>query len=133
MERQIISEGTHFLSGIERVFIKTFYNEVANGIRFVLDGKSYECYEDPEDGYRSTGVLKESDKKCKYTFPEQPVRVEWYNGDHDSCYVKMWKLTMRDPYTNNKILVIGTDNYDDYYPMAIFNYYPENMKVNQDR
>lgn len=130
MKQQIISEGTHFLSGVERVTVQTEWGDMANGLRFTIDGKSYECYEDKEDGYRSTGHILETDKQCKYNFPPQPVNIEWFDECDEYTSYKTWYLVMKDPSTDLVVLRVGTSDYNDYYPMAILDFTPENMKIN---
>ena len=131
-----IPDGKVLLSGIDTVAVKVgFYGEDStNGIVIQLNGKNYLCYEDPEDGYRSCSIFQEVSSKCKYTFPPQPVFVEHYNvvineyGYEDSNHgIKI--------YNDNKelILQVGTDHYDDYYPMAVFEWHPENLPINKNR
>lgn len=114
-----IPDGLHYLSGIENI-----RKYGMDGVRFTLSGQSYECFENESDGYRSYGELLFSDEVCKYNFPPQPVNTTFKDTGYD------WSLTMFDPVTENVILKIGTINYDDWYPVAVFEYNPENMSIN---
>ena len=143
MEKARISNGIHTLSGINDLIIKGNYedpyylSEDANGYVFILDGKTYVVFEDPEDGYRSCGKICEAKNGeiCTNIFPEQKVLVKYINGikEDDWCNYKIWYYEFRNPKTKKLILKIGTDNYDDYYPMSIFEYHPENLPINLNR
>lgn len=131
-----IPDGKALLSGIDTISVKVGFDgeDSTDGVVIQLNGKSYLCYADPEDGYRSISQFYSVPHECKYTFPPQPVFVEQYDdkaGDYgyapSNHGIKI--------YNDNKelILWVGTDNYDDYYPMAIFEYHPENLPINKDR
>ncbi len=38
-----------------------------------------------------------------------------------------------DFITDKLVLEIGTENYDDWYPTCIMNWYPENLFCNENR
>lgn len=116
-----IPDGAHYLSGIENI-----RKNGKDGVRFILDGCSYECFENESDGWRSYGELMVSDEICKYNFPPQPVNTSFKDTGYE------WILTMLDPKTKGIILKIGTKNYDDWYPMVVFEYNPENMSINNE-
>ena len=127
------SNGVHKLTGISD-FIYSGWGGYGNGVIIILDDKIYSCYENPDDGYRSYSVITEGipdgiKEECKVTFPPQLVNVifEENGGDYPS-----WRCRI----TNNEgelILCVGTDDYDDYYPIGIFEYYPENLPINKDK
>lgn len=130
-----IQDGKAFLSGIDTVTVKVGYygEECSDGVLFQLNGKNYLCYYDPEDGYRSTSRFFETTQKCKYTFPPQPVLVEQYDARYGEDFYGTSTHGIKI-YNEQKelILWVGTDNYDDYYPVAIFEYYPENLPINKN-
>ena len=59
----IISNGTHFLSGFD-----------SNG-HFIIDGKTYLCDLDPDDGY---GRISSSLEECSNIFDPIEVYIQWY-------------------------------------------------------
>lgn len=130
-ESELFSNGHHMLSGVSNFTYKG-WDDDGDGVIIVLDDKIYSCYEDPDDGYRSYSVIRAGvpynvEKKCTNIFPPQPVNVKFeeYTGNYNS-----WdcKITNKD---GDLILRVGTDEYDDYYPKAIFEYYPENLPINK--
>jgi len=93
-------KGYHMLSGVDYYFGEDginydYDNDIRNEIytqpegivRFLLDGKIYEAYYDPDDGYRSSmTALVEIDAKhakcpIRNVFPPQPVYVRVMNED----------------------------------------------------
>lgn len=125
MNLDIIPEGWHGFSGFCDCEIKDEYNDdVINGIVIQLDGKNYRCYEDPSDGYRSYSEVQETDQECMNTFPPQRVMVKHYDRSNNhgiEVYNPDFELILR----------VGTDNYDDYYPMAVWEWHPENLPINK--
>lgn len=121
----IISDGWHELSGFCDCTIRDEYSsEDINALIVRIDNKNYLCYEDPHDGYRSHSELQETDKECTNTFPPQRVMVKHYDKHYDKgiqFYSPDFEL----------ILLIGTDNYDDYYPGAVWEWHPENLPINK--
>ncbi len=91
-------------------------------IYFKADDVVYTCFIDPDDGYRSylsDIVVSDSiDRKC--TFPPQEVRIE--------CEEEM--LTFIDTTNDKVVLEIGTDAYDEWYPIGIIKWSPENLACN---
>jgi hypothetical protein len=125
MNLDIIPEGWHKLSGFCDCEIKDEYNnDMINGLIIQLDGKNYQCYEDPSDGYRSYSEVQETDKACANTFPPQRVMVKHYdrNSNHGiEVFNPDFELILR----------VGTDDYDDYYPIAVWEWHPENLPINK--
>lgn len=141
MEEIQIKDGIHILSGISDLTIKGdcgspyYLWEDANGFVIELDGKTYVVFEDPEDGYRSCGKidLAKNGEVCTNTFPEQKVLVKYFDGEYKGEWwtSQAWYYEFLNPDTNELILKIGTDNYDDYYPRSILEYHPENLPINK--
>ena len=125
--------GIHTFSGIDyvpSVMNKDRWDNFGNDILFCLDGVTYVMTEDEEDDYRSAMTdLEITERVIKNTFPGQTVECkyaskrddEWGSTDILQIYSLDGKL----------ILEMGTDDTDDYYPFTVFNYYPENMDINQ--
>jgi hypothetical protein len=121
--------GEHKLSGVDEVTIdetKKYYDDSVNAIRFILDKNTYQVVEDPADGYRSyCNDIKICDQKVSNTFKSQKVIGIM---DRNKSII-----TFFDSKTGKPILEIGTDNADDYYPVCVMNYHPENMFINQTK
>lgn len=118
----MIKPGKHYLSGIDTTTV--------NGIDyylFILDGITYEAWEDPADGYRSWANIEKSDKTVRFTFPPQEV-ILIDNENNERDYIRMY-----DAQNGKLVLKIETDDWDNYYPIARFEYHPENMEVNKNR
>ena len=120
-------EGEHLLSGVEVLSSEGY----GYGVVFTLDGVSYEVLEDPDDGYRShCGELTVEEQPPKFSFPPQPVLCAMRPNDpmveqHDDI------LDFYNPETNQRILSLGTANYDDWYPYFDLEYHPEHLPCNQ--
>lgn len=136
----LITNGKHMLSGIGHctIYEEWSHNELDCDL-FIIDGITYGACIDPDDGYRSYGILqKVENHKCQFTFPEQEVNVinkkivaqgqeDWWDIEDKTI------LIMTNANNGKDILIIGTDYTEDYYPMAIKKYYPQNLSINQDR
>lgn len=122
--------GTHILSGIEVGTIgRKVYGdfEQCEFVKFTLDGVTYIAEENPDDGYRSyMDELRIEDEPCKIKLPNIEVLCHWI-GDNDDI------LHIFDANNGKEILVIGTERIDDYYPICVLRYTPENMYCNQER
>jgi hypothetical protein len=125
--------GEHLLTGVdfETEKVKESWGdgyEDCNAVNFILDGKTYTAIEDPDDGYRShMREIKESAAVVKNVFT--PCRVLG-KMKYDSDYEKNEVIEFIDLSTGKKVLSIGTENTDDYYPYWVAEFTPENMAVN---
>jgi hypothetical protein len=125
--------GEHELSGVdfEEVKASDRYNEDANVIRFVLDGKIHVATEDPSDGYRSSLRDVEIVDGPPVTNMFGPVKVVGSalpNGDYvNDC------IQFRDAANGEVILEVGTMNTDDYYPWFVGKFHPERMAINASK
>jgi hypothetical protein len=110
--------GEHYLSGVEF----DLDNPTSNGVYFSLDNVVYFAEEDDPDGLRSSlgNITITSRKKLKNSFEEQKVIIE----------VKDEMLIMYDDVTGKLVFELGTDNTDEYYPLCIMRFTPENMAIN---
>jgi len=124
--------GLHKLSGVDMLSenIKETWGdgyEDSQVVRFILDGVTYSAIENPEDGYRSTmREIKKDSGEVRNKFPEQEVFCV-YDGDESDL------LRILNVNTSEEILVVGTDNIDDYYPGFIRYWNPENMDINKGK
>ena len=131
-----IENGVHYLSGISPATFSTGWDEEIEGYVVQIDGQNYGIYSDPDDGYRSYGCWFPTDIQCTNTFPPQKVLVEqidtdWEYEDEEDCYpTKRCGLYITNE-EHELILHIGTVWYDSYYPMATFEYHPENLPINK--
>ena len=127
--------GAHILSGVEvGCEERQIYSwaEHRNYVKFTLDGVTYKAVEDPDDGYRSyMEELEVSETSCKTKLPDIEVfcvmsAVGEYEGESDV-------LCFYDVLSGKKIMAVGTENTNDYYPYCILEYHPENMYCNINR
>ena len=123
--------GEHYLSGVDLYSqkIKRYgYTDTAEVVRFVLDDKTYKAIEDPDDGYRSyLGELEITDEKISNNFPAQRVIGVMRPND---TYSNNNTIEFIDVITNKLVLAVGTDNFDDYYPVCVFEWNPQNLAIN---
>lgn len=119
--------GRHRLSGIEygKKRLTRRWGGDAQYIRFCLDGTVYEATEDPDDGYRSyLSELETVDKAPKIKLPDCPVICKLEDKPNTDV------LVMLDAVSKRKVLSIGTDYTEDWYPCCVFCYNPENLWCN---
>jgi len=126
--------GKHLLSGVDesQLEVKHWGNvENCQCINFILDGITYTAIEDPSDGYRSA-MEKIIVSGTKVTNVFEPVEVVvsyrektegYFNGKCDI-------LDFTDTKSGKRVLEIGTDNSDYYYPSFVACWTPENLSVN---
>lgn len=122
--------GEHELSGVdfEQVKASDRYNEDANVVRFVLDGKIHVATEDPDDGYRSSlrdVEIVEGPPVANAFGPVKVVGSMAPSGADNNEYVQFI-----DAANGKVILEIGTANTDDYYPWFVGKFHPEAMAIN---
>lgn len=123
--------GYHIFTGVE-----LGYEHGVNTIRFELDGKVYEAWEDPDDGYRSyMSDLKVSNYRMKNKVPPMKVKCRHLDVNYSSSWSssRCDLLQFIDLANDEVFLTIGTDDIDDYYPGCIFEYKPELMEINRSR
>lgn len=134
----IISNGLHTISGIGNTTTQEgVYDTDVDVDLFCIDGVTYGAFIDPNDGYRSYGVIKKMPEyKCQYTFPPQPIKIEnkIIKGNPMDYFAEDKHLLVMTDATNGKeVLVVGTDYTDDYYPNACFHWQPENLEINKNK
>jgi hypothetical protein len=127
--------GKHVLSGVDHVGTRVEpwegcgYFEDADGLMFVLDGRTLIATEDPSDGYRSClKDLRVTDATVKNQFPPCEVlavkRGRDLYQDHDV-------IDFYDTTTGKLVLSVGTGNHDDYYPFYVGTFDPTGLSINQ--
>lgn len=126
------------LTGFSPVDIPIGWNDdTTEGYVLIIDNKQYIAFRDPSDGFRSYGIFIEDDGnyECKYKFPPQMVWLEEYSDvdrtddDYPTC-------TDGIRITNNNdelVLEISTTHYDEYYPVGMMEYHPENLPINKSK
>lgn len=134
----IVSNGVHILSGIGEYSTKNDDGKDMEVTVFQIDGNNYAMALDPYDGYRSYGTIEKTDFTPQYTFPPQQVEIHFFNKEKrvyiEGCGSETYKsryMIMTDH--GREVLRVGTDYTDYYYPVAIFEYYPKNLEINQDK
>ena len=101
--------------------------------RFKLGGIVWKAVENEPDGYRSflEVIRTTSEEKCiffKQPLAEVVVDHDEYTETFKNGYTHKWRgyrLIERNPQEVHVWLEIGTEDYDGYYPMFRFNYYPK--------
>lgn len=115
--------GKHKLSGFDTSIPDK--DDLDCGVCFIIDDKKYQVYCNPDDGWRSycSEIYEDQSVKCCNNFEPQDVLI-----------VDAKDLNDKDEgiviYTmNGKILAkIVTEDYKDWYPTAIIEWNPENIK-----
>lgn len=125
--------GRHMLSGVEMGLRRrdTEAYEDAQTISFVLDGKTYTAIENPEDGYRSSmrELIEDEGFVVKNTFyPHQVIAL--FRGKCDVFDYEEEILDFFDGTSGLCVLSVGTNYYEDYYPMFVAEWTPENLWEN---
>jgi hypothetical protein len=129
--------GKHLLSGVDESIlnIKRWDDDFENCqcINFVLDGKTYTAIEDPDDGYRSSmDKLIESEEVVSNVFSSIEVLCLYKDKTGNSYSTDCDILEFYDTENGKKVLEIGTDNTDDYYPSFVASFVPENFSKNNN-
>jgi hypothetical protein len=110
--------GKHVLTGVDRFNGEAGYYGPEEAITFRLDDTTYTIREDQSDGYRSYARdVEVSDIIPTNSFP--PVEVlAVYDGESRDT------ITLHHAESGAEILVVGTDQTDDYYPSFECRYDP---------
>jgi len=113
--------GEHSLTGVDFSGRRS-----GNGIRFILDGVTYEVTEDECDGYRSSAnPMVVTDYPITNVFPA--VKVIGSEDADDEI------LVLRDAETQLEVIRVGTGDAWDYYPYFISEFNPQNMAINKEK
>lgn len=125
------------LSGVDRETQKIYDNrhddDDSQVIRFKLDNQIYMAVEDNNDGYRSAMgrifISNNPKDEIKYKIPDHEVITKMKD---DGSYQNNDTLQFIDVLSNEVVLEVGTDNWDDYYPLFMDNWTPENLAINKE-
>lgn len=100
----------------------SFYGVDMN--EFKLGDTVFEAIEDESDGYRSyLGSIEVKDSNdLFFPFPLATVKIE----EFDDGYTEGIKLV--DVSDAHEWLIVGTSNYNDYYPYFVFDYKPKDQE-----
>lgn len=124
--------GEHILTGVDTLQVERdgWRNpDICEAVRFTIDGVHLLAVEDPEDGYRSyMRGLEISLEPPINTFP--PCYVT--GREVPDGYYENDIIELVDNVTKRVVLRIGTEDVNDYYPVCIFEYSPENMAINNE-
>lgn len=131
-----IVNGPHWFSGIDE-FHKDgdddFGWNALDGYAIVIDGKTYLAVEDADDGYRSYAFLRPLREgehvEVINQFEPQLVYAESYREVDESEYMDREVIVLKNKFKQT-ILKISTDYADDYYPVGVVEYHPENLPCN---
>lgn len=109
--------------------IAPFYG--VDGNYFKLGDTVFEAQEDDSDGYRSMmREVREVPRTKEMVFFRKSlgrVRVDEAKGHHRSTG-EFDGFALVDMKDHHRWLLLGTDNYDDYYPCFTFEYSPKEPK-----
>lgn len=124
--------GISKLTGVSFVEVKAEYGQSANTCTFVLDDVTYTAVEDPNDGYRSSLSSLDVGGECSNMFTPCFVSCR-YRVKHEEEYNSgdCEILEMKDIFTDEIVLEIGTSRTDDYYPSCVMSFHPEAMAINK--
>jgi len=128
--------GKHLLSGVDesKMSVNTYGDifEDCQCINFVLDGVTYTAIEDPDDGYRSQmDKIVVGDTKVTNVFAPVEVLVSYRDKTEGSYPGECEILDFTDTKNGKRVMEIGTDNCDDYYPCFVASWMPENLSINE--
>lgn len=118
--------GLHEYGGVE---LGTNPENDAEYVIFMLDGNCYKIEEDPSDGWRSYAKDVEEypgtmSRRCILPTPIKVVCCMDDSPDHNV-------LKFMDAENGRVFLSLGTEHIDDWYPCCRFEYYPENIHLNE--
>lgn len=101
------------------------------GIAFTLDGVTYLCFEDGNDGYRSSAGPLLSYPGMPYEmggwqgeYVRWPVICSWLEREEGEWRGACEILDVRHADTGAVLLRVGTENTDDYYPSFVADWNP---------
>lgn len=125
--------GLHMLSGVDfnTTHVDNIDRSEANVINFVLDGVTYSAIEDPNDGYRSSMEdIVVATATVTNTFA--PVQVMCVIRENNGWREYHDLLDCYDVKNGKRVLSVGTDRNDSYYPSFVSDFTPGNMHINDE-
>jgi hypothetical protein len=100
-----------------------------------IDGEWFAFIEDPSDGYRSTmgGVAKlpaaAIPRINSAAFAPILLEFRWFDGARVNSYGLDRLLYATSENSDGCVLVVGTRNYDDYYPTFLHSWAPDGSLI----
>jgi hypothetical protein len=132
----VIANGPHWFSGIDEFRTNgddDFGWSALDGFAIVIDGKTYLAVEDSDDGYRSYASLRPlgegENVEVINQFEPQLVYAESFRDFDTDSDIDSKVIVLKNKF-NQTVLEISTDYSDNYYPVGIVRYYPENLPCN---
>lgn len=133
--------GDHMLKGVAMMTEPVtnpapFDDPTRNGIAFNLDGIAYICWEDPNDGYRSSmgalEVVGVDQIRVLFAVAAQfgkgiPVTMAMMPDEDGPFGTNNDVMEFTDRRNGKVILRVGTTNTSDYYPSSVMNWHPEDV------
>lgn len=128
--------GLHYLSGVDRTTTQEWTKETpyedAAVLNFILDEKTYSVVENPEDGYRSClGQIYVTEDKIENTFEPIALFAHMRTERYDNHEPENIILDFYDVFNGKRVMSIGTENWDDWYPYFVADFEPRNFHVNE--
>lgn len=130
--------GDHVLEGCETTNL-SLDEESVNAMVFRVDGQNYIAVEDFDDGYRSLlrDVFKvgEDEIILENKFEACEVVGRWKQADKDKRKWGGWitVIELVDAHTGEVVIELGTESWDEYYPVCLMSFHPQAMWVNRKR
>ena len=125
--------GVHKLSGVDILEDASEDEDKGRRCLFIIDGVTFEGEEDPDDGYRSYmgWICVSPHSKVKNTFDDELVVICGYDSWDKRGHKISNGIQILNAYTGEPILILGTIDFDDYYPACRMEYTPENLSANR--
>lgn len=121
-----------------RTDVRHPFQHEANGVALDLVDMTVFVFEDPSDGYRSCATAPMISHSSLYEFGCDPQYIRapvlirpWTQSAHGSDGVD--GVEFIDRRNGKTILLLGTDNCDDYYPSFTCDWRPQNLAENEGR
>ena len=117
-----------------RTDVRHPFQSEANGVALDLDDITVFVFEDPNDGYRSCATEPMIVKEPLYAFGCDPDYIRapvlirrWTKSEYGDGADGVEFIDKRNGKT---ILLLGTDNVEDYYPSYTCDWRPQNLAEN---
>jgi hypothetical protein len=121
-----------------RTDVRHPFDSDANGVALDLGDMTVFVFEDPSDGYRSCANEPLITSAALYSFGGNPEYIRapvlirlWTKSTYGSDGAD--GVEFIDKRNGQTILLLGTDNVDDYYPSFTCDWRPQNLAENADK
>lgn len=129
--------GDHILEGCCDTSLDLAEDETANAMVFRIDGQNYLAVESRDDDYRS--MLRDvykvgEDFPLENKFEACHVVGRW----KESNGTEKWGgwtdvIELVDAKTGEVVIELGTESWDEFYPVCRMSFYPQAMWINRKR